>query len=130
MKRDKLIDKLKRYDYTYSLRGNHLTIQLDFGQEFVIDFSSPDVVEMDSRLNSFNMLTGTLEMSLKNAMLFNTIGYLVAMIFVLIADKIIPCLNWSIVMIVFVGWFVAWSAYYIVKAESLKQLIVYWLDQD
>ena len=73
---------LNKFDYKFEKINNKIIVKLDFAQRIIIDFSDPEKIKITDRLVGWNFLTGLIEMSLKNATLYNFIGAII-MFFVL-----------------------------------------------
>ena len=87
--KEKIINKLDLFGYNYSVSGETIKIHLEYSLLILIQFSSNKVLISD-RLKSWNFLTGSVAMSIKQAMLFNFVGMVIGVVlFIYINQKII-----------------------------------------
>ena len=124
MNRDKILTALEKYDYKYVDKSEIIIVKLDYAQQIIIDLTNQDKVIIADKLVGWNFLTGAIQMSIKNAMLYNFIG-LILFSFLLIlqedhSNTFIPF------FLTFIAWVLMWTIFYHVKSESLKKQIVYW----
>lgn len=123
---EKVINKLDLFGYNYSVSDETITIRLEFSLLIIIQFSSSKVSITD-RLKSWNFLTGSIAMSIKQSMLFNFIGMIIGMIlFIFINERIIHY-DLIAVFIFVVFWILIWTFYYLIRSELLKKEIHEWL---
>jgi hypothetical protein len=123
--KEKVINKLDLFGYNYSVSGETIKIHLEYSLLILIQFSS-NKVSITDRLKSWNFLTGTIAMSIKQAMLFNFIGMLIGMILFIFINQGIIHYDLLAVFIFVVFWILVWTIYYIVKSELLKKEIREW----
>ncbi len=74
---DKTEELLKKFDYDFKRKNNELIIKMDFAQRMTIDFSDSEKIKIKDKLVGWNFLTGLIEMSIKNATLYNFIGAII-----------------------------------------------------
>ena len=77
MDKENILLFLNKYNYNFSEKKEFVFIQLDFAQQIKIDFSQPDKIIITDKLVSWNFLTGMIEMSLKNALIYNFVGTII-----------------------------------------------------
>ena len=73
MEKEKVLNFLDKYDYSYSEKNNTIVVKLELSQQVKIELSSNKIIIKD-KLTGWNFLTGIIEMSLKNALIYNFIG--------------------------------------------------------
>ena len=124
MGKDQIINFLDRYDFNYSVYANHVTVNLDFAQKVMIDFSEPNKIKIKDKLTGWNFLTGLIAMSLKNAMIYNFIGGIIVGILLMSAQIQNSEINFIPFYLVFMLWVLLFSCYYLIKLESFKSQIM------
>ena len=67
MEKIKIIEFLEKFNFNYIEKGNLIFVKLDFSQEVIIDFSEEKMIKINDTLKSWNFLTGSIQMNLKNA---------------------------------------------------------------
>lgn len=107
---------LKKFDYKFQKQNQSLIIKMDYALTVLIDFSNPEKVLISDKLNTYNFLTGILQMSIKKAVLFN-------MVFTLLLSICIALINLNIGIIVFFG-LTFWGVFYVSKFENLKYILI------
>lgn len=124
MEKEKTLEFFKRYNYKFFEEENKIVVKLDFSQRVYLDFSEDDKLKITDRLIGWNFLTGLLNMSLKNAIVYNSIMFFfVGIIISLISNKdlannLLKILGLCTIQYLF------FSTYYLIKLESFKiQLI-------
>ncbi|MCF8217685.1 MAG: hypothetical protein K9I29_03250 [Bacteroidales bacterium] len=122
--------KLEQYRYTYSESNTYLKIPLGHAQYMIVDFSQKDKYIIKDRLTGWNFLTGMIEISLKNTMIYNTIGLVIAMVLLVVLDKLVNPFNLTLILIAAVSWIIIWTVYYLIKAESFKRQLIDWIDKE
>lgn len=129
MNKEALKKNLERLSYNYTDHGEYLTVRLPFALQLIIDWSDPNKIQLKEQLTSWNFLTGIISTSLKGALLYNFIGFLViALLFIWLSGYINPTIL-LIILLVFIGWILLWGIFYVTKAESLKQQIINWIKE-
>ncbi len=123
---DKTEKLLKKFDYNFRKENNKLIIKMDFSQRVIIDFSDSEKIVIKDKLVGWNFLTGMIEMSIKNATLYNFIGALVITFIFVYLDLEYGALNLVFFFLGFIVWILLWTIFYIVKAENLKQALMRW----
>jgi hypothetical protein len=126
MRIDKTEELLKRFDYKYQRKNNEITIKLDFSQRIIMDFSDSEKVIIKDKLVSWNFLTGLIEMSIKNATLYNFIGATITTFLFLYMDLEFGEPNLIFFYLLFVIWVLLWTIFYLVKAENIKRILISW----
>tara|TARA_Y100000034_G_scaffold21219_1_gene24415 strand:- start:1195 stop:1509 length:315 start_codon:yes stop_codon:yes gene_type:complete len=87
---------LNKFDYKFEKINNKIIVKLDFAQRIIIDFSDPEKIKITDRLVGWNFLTGLIEMSLKNATLYNFIGAIIMTILFVYLDLEYDGLNFGL----------------------------------
>ncbi len=126
MKIEKTEELLNKFDYNFEKKNDKIIVKSDFAQRIIIDFSDPEKIKISDRLVGWNFLTGLIEMSIKNATLYNFIGAIViTLLFVyfdLESNGIHPVFFFS----TFITWVLLWTTFYLIKAESIKRTLMSW----
>lgn len=109
---------LEQNNYNYSIKNEVITIKLDFAQNVIIDLSNSQKTIITDKLSGWNFLTGCINMSLKNAILYN----FVLILFFGFLSQYVTLINQNItsLLILLIGWVLIFVAYYTVKLESFK----------
>ncbi len=117
---------LNKFDYKFEKKKNKIIVKSDFAQRIIIDFSDPEKVKITDRLVGSNFLTGLIEMSIKNAILYNFIGAIVITILFFYLYIEYGRLNMIFFFLAFIIWVLLWTIFYLVKAENLKRILTSW----
>ena len=124
MNREKILNALEKYGYKYVDQNRKIIVKLDYAQQIIIDISNPEKVIVQDKLVGWNFLTGSIQMSIKNAMLYNFIGLIFFSIMLIGWDNhsqtLVPF------FLAFIAWVLMWTIFYHVKSENLKGQIVNW----
>jgi hypothetical protein len=123
---DKTEELLKRFDYRYERKNNELIIKMDFSQIMIIDFSDSEKIKIKDKLVEWNFLTGLIEMSIKNATLYNFIAAMVITFLFVFLDYKSDKLNLMFFFLAVIIWLLLWTIFYLVKAENLKRILISW----
>ncbi|MDG1194756.1 MAG: hypothetical protein P8N27_04525, partial [Polaribacter sp.] len=67
---------LKQFNYKFIRKRNKLIIKMGFSQTMTIDFTNSEKIVISNKLVGWNFLSGIIEMSLMNAILYNFIAVL------------------------------------------------------
>jgi hypothetical protein len=126
MSLEKTESLLRKFDYTYEKTNDQIEVRLGLGLRVTADFFNSEKVVIKESLTTWNFLTGTLDMSLKSALIYNFIGtFILSGLFFFGFDQggyISPTLIFlSMIFIVLL-----WSSYYLTKAEHMKQTLRRW----
>ena len=126
MSLEKTESLLRKFDYTYEKTNDHIEVRLGHGLRVTANFSNSEKVVIKESLTTWNFLTGTLDMSLKSAIMYNFIGS-----FILIGvfffgfdqeDYITP----TLIFLAMIFIVLLWSNYYLTKAEHMKHTLRRW----
>jgi hypothetical protein len=123
---DKTEELLKRFDYRYERKNNELIIKMDFSQIMIVDFSDSEKIKIKDKLVEWNFLTGLIEMSIKNATLYNFIAAMVITFLFVFLDYKSDKLNLIFFFLAVIIWLLLWTIFYLVKAENLKRILISW----
>ena len=74
MDKDKIISALDKYDYKYITQNEVIIVKLAYAQQIIIELKNDDKVIIKDKLVAWNFLTGSIQMNMKKAMLYNFIG--------------------------------------------------------
>lgn len=124
MEIDKTEELLKKFDYKFQKKNNQ--IKMDFSQRTIIDFSDSQKIKIKDKLVGWNFLTGMIEMSIRNATLFNFIGAMVMTFLFVYLDLEFGTTNLIFFFLAFIIWILLWTIFYLVKAENLKRILISW----
>lgn len=124
MNSEKILNALDKYNYKYIHQKGVIIVKLDYAQQIMIDLTNSDKVIVKDKLVGWNFLTGSIQMNLKNAMLYNFVG-LILFNFLLIATDDSTQLLLPF-FLTFIAWVLMWTIFYHVKSESLKQQVIIW----
>jgi hypothetical protein len=123
---DKTEELLKRFDYRYERKNNELIIKMDFSQIMIVDFSDSEKIKIKDKLVEWNFLTGLIEMSIKNATLYNFIAAMVITFLFVFLDYKSDKINLMFFFLAVIIWMLLWTIFYLVKAENLKRILISW----
>jgi ABC-type multidrug transport system fused ATPase/permease subunit len=126
MENGKVKDFLNKYNYTYTEKNNSIFVKLEFAQQIRIEFDEPNKIIIKDKLIGWNFLTGMIEMSLKNAFIYNFVGTILFGILCLYSENKENGMNLIGMFIVFTTWVILFSGFYIVKLESFKNQLMNW----
>jgi hypothetical protein len=127
MKKEIIIDRLRRYDYKFVEQLNTKKVKLGFSLEIEIEFTEDDKILIHDRLKSWNILTGVFEMSVKSSLIFNAVFALFnAFIFLLLRtmneSSLVETMT-LFVLLIELFWILLWTPYFIIKSENFRRFI-------
>jgi len=116
---------LKKFDYKFERKNNELIVKMDFSQRMIIDFSDSEKIKIKDKLVGWNFLTGLIEMSIKNAIIFNFLApvFFIGLFTYTLGDDYLLVM---IIAFLMIFWVLLWSNYYIIRAEHMKQTLRRW----
>lgn len=117
---------LNKFNYNFERKNTTIIIKLDFALRITIDFSDPDKIKITDRLVGWNFLTGLIEMSLKNAMVYNFIGIIVLTFLFVGIDLVFDAFSMVFFFLAFIIWVLLFTIYYLAQSESMKQNLMRW----
>jgi uncharacterized membrane protein YeaQ/YmgE (transglycosylase-associated protein family) len=123
---DKIEKLLNKFDYKYERKNSKLIIKLDFAQRVIIDFADPEKIKITDRLVGWNFLTGLIEMSTKNAILYNFVGAIIITILFTYLDIKYKEMNLVFFFLAFIFWVLLWTIFYLIKAANIKRDLISW----
>ncbi len=124
MEKDQILNFLIKYDYKYTVDSASITVNLDFAQKVILDFSQPGKLIIIDQLTGWNFLTGLIQMSLKNAMIYNFVCAVILAFLFLNLPLSYSGVNFIPIYLLFMLWVLLFSGYYLVKLESFKSQIM------
>jgi len=124
MEKEKLLTFLKKFGYKYSEKNKSVIVSLDFAQKVIINFEDNEKIKISDKLTGWNFLTGLIEMSLKNAMVYNFIGGIIVGILFFGLEINIPETNFITFYLVLILWVILFTVYYLNKLESFKIQVI------
>ncbi|HMI07613.1 MAG TPA: hypothetical protein VK528_08715 [Flavobacterium sp.] len=129
MEKEKVLNFLDKYGYNYSEKNNSIFVKLELAQQVKIEFKEPNKIIIEDKLVGWNFLTGMIEMSLKNALIYNFIGTIIFGALCAYSENKENGINLISMFLVFITWIILFSGFYIVKFESFKNQIINWTKQ-
>lgn len=124
MDKIQILNFLTKYNFKYSENTEVITVNLDFAQKVILDFSEPEKLKINDRLTGWNFLTGLISMSLKHAIIYNFV--VAAIIGILFINLQVENSEFSLTpfYLVLMLWILLFSGYYLVKLENFKSQIM------
>ncbi len=124
MDKIQILNFLTKYNFKYSENTEVITVNLDFAQKVILDFSESEKLKIDDRLTGWNFLTGLISMSLKHAIIYNFV--VAAIIGILFINLQVENSEFSLTpfYLVLMLWILLFSGYYLVKLENFKSQIM------
>lgn len=126
MEIDKTEALLKKFGYQFQRKNNELIIKMAFAQRVIVEFSEPDKIVIKDKLVGWNFLTGLIEMSIKNAILYNFIGAIIITFLFMFLNLKYSGLNMVFLFLAFMVLVLLWTMFYLIKAENLKRILIQW----
>lgn len=123
---EKTQELLNKFDYKFQRKNSELIVKLDYSQRIFIDFSDPNKIKITDKLVGWNFLTGLIEMSIKNAMLYNFIGAILMTFLFVYFDLEHGGMILVFFYLTYVFWVLLWTLFYLVKAETIKRTLMRW----
>jgi Flp pilus assembly protein TadB len=116
---------LKKFNYKYEKTNDQIEVRLGLGLEVTASFSETGKVILKDELTTWNFLTGTLDMSLKRAIIFNFLApvFFIGLFTYTLGDDYLLVM---IIAFLMIFWVLLWSNYYIIRAEHMKQTLRRW----
>ena len=127
MEKEKVLNFLDKYNYSYSEKNNSIIVKLELAQQVKIEFDEPNKIIIKDKLIGWNFLTGMIEMSLKNALIYNFVATILFGILCMYSENKENGLNVIALFLVFLTWIILFSGFYLVKLESFKNQIINWV---
>ena len=126
MNKEKIINFLDKYNYVYFEKNNAIFVKLELAQQIKIEFNESNKIIIQDKLISWNFLTGIMEISLKNALIYNFIGTVVLGFIFLYSENKYNGIKLLPLFLIYITWIILFSGFYIVKLESFKNQIINW----
>ena len=126
MEKQKVLNFLNKYNFIYSEKNNSIFVKLELAQQIEIEFNEPNKIIIKDKLTGWNFLTGIIEMSLKNALIYNFVGMLILGTLTMISANENNGLDFIPFLFVFSTWVILFSVFYIVKLENFKNQVINW----
>ena len=126
MEKEKVLNFLDKYNYSYSEKNNSIIVKLELAQQVKIEFDEANKIIIKDKLIGWNFLTGMIEMSLKNALIYNFVATILFGILCMYSENKENGLNVIALFLVFLTWIILFSGFYLVKLESFKNQIINW----
>ena len=121
MLKEEIINGLDRLSYSYTVNEKSIDVKLGLSQEVSINFLENDTIKITDRLIGWNFLTGLIPMSLKTAIIYNSITiilttYLVFFFFL----KNNNTVSYFFLFIMLALFIIFFLIYYSIKLESFR----------
>lgn len=126
MEKDKVLRFLDKYGYNYSDKNDAIFVNLELAQQIKIEFSEPNKIIMKDKLVGWNFLTGMIQMSLKNALIYNFAATVLFGFLCMYSENKENGLNLIPMFLVFISWIVLFTSFYMVKLGNFKTQIINW----
>ena len=134
MTKENIKTQLIRYGIKFDDSEKSLYIEMGHSHKILIEFSDDDKISMSDKLTSWNPLSGILNISLRDAVIWQSVSIFLSWLLLLI---VFSSLNFGIEYFEFVtmvlvgmcGFAILWSTYYLIKLESFKITLMNWLDE-
>jgi hypothetical protein len=126
MEKEKVLNFLDKYDYSYSEKDNSIFVKLELAQQVTIEFDVPNKIIIKDKLIGWNFLTGIITMSLKNAFIYNFVGLILFGFICLYSENTEKGINLIVLFLVFITWIILFSGFYLIKLEGFKNQIMNW----
>ena len=126
MEKQKVLNFLNKYNFIYSEKNNSIFVKLELAQQIEIEFNEPNKIIIKDKLTGWNFLTGIIQMSLKNALIYNFVGMLILGTLTMISANENNGLDFIPFLFVFSTWVILFSVFYIVKLENFKNQVINW----
>ena len=121
MQKEEIIECLTKFGYDYTVNGNSINVKLGLSQIAIINFLENDTIKITDKLIGWNFLTGLITMSLKTAIIYNSIIIILTTYIVFISflkvDNATPYLFLFTMLALFMIFFLI---YYSIKLESFR----------
>jgi hypothetical protein len=126
MEKEKVLNFLDKYDYSYSEKDNSIFVKLELAQQVKIEFDVPNKIIIKDKLIGWNFLTGMITMSLKNTFIYNFVGLILFGFICLYSENTENGINLIVLFLVFITWIILFSGFYLIKLEGFKNQIMNW----
>jgi hypothetical protein len=126
MEKEKVLNFLDKYDYSYSEKDNSIFVKLELAQQVTIEFDVPNKIIIKDKLIGWNFLTGMITMSLKNAFIYNFVGLILLGFICLYSENTENGINLIVLFLVFITWIILFSGFYLIKLEGFKNQVMNW----
>ena len=121
MQKEEIIKCLTKFGYDYTVNSNSINIKLGLSQTAIINFLENDTIKITDKFIGWNFLTGLIPMSLKTAIIYNSIIIILTTYIVFISflkvDNATPYLFLFTMLALFMIFFLI---YYSIKLESFR----------
>lgn len=124
--KEKIKTSLEKYNFSNIEKNSEIIIKLDFSHQINVNFYEKNKIIITDKLVSWNFLTGMIEMSLKNAMIYNFVCILFMSFLCLYSDLGGSTFKPINLFLGFSTWVLLFSTFYVIKSENLKQNIINW----
>lgn len=134
MSNENLTNKLIKYQIQFLESDKSFEIRLGSSQEVLVVFTEDNRILITDKLINWNPLSGIMKISLKNAMIFQSVSIFLLWLFLLTMFSI---LKFEIQYFEFVtmalvgswGFAIFWAVYYLIRLENFKRMLIDWLDE-
>lgn len=124
MEKEKIVVFLDKFNYDFVEKNNLISVKLGFGQIVKIDCKESNKIIIKDQLVGFNFLTGMINMSFKNALIYNFIGMIIFGFLCMYSENEENGLKALPLFLLFIAWTILFSNFYIVKLENFKNQLI------
>lgn len=126
MEKENVLLFLNKFNYDFSEKNSMISVKLGLGQIVNINFEESNKIIISDKLVGFNFLTGMIEMSYRNALIYNFVGTIVLGFLCMYSENEENGLKALPLFLMFISWAILFSNYYIIKLENFKnQLLIF-----
>ncbi|MDX9880764.1 MAG: hypothetical protein RBS73_01785 [Prolixibacteraceae bacterium] len=134
MLKENFKNQLIKYQFKFLESEKSFRIKLGSCQEILVVFTSDNKISIEDKLTKWNPLSGILKMSLRNAMIFQSISIFLFWLLFLIVFSILKFdIEYfefaTMVLVGSWGFVIFWGTYYLIKLENFKRTLINWLDE-
>ena len=126
--KEKIILKLKRYNYPYRIINNTILIDLKYNQTIKISFFEDKIV-ISNFFRGLNILSGRLKLDINKVLILQTIISILGSLYFLVFT---PNLHANIIMFIAltIYFHLLWFVFYLIRFYFFKKLIIDWIENE
>lgn len=129
MTEKEIISFLDLYNYKFEIKSNEIIIDLGYKLLVSISIKENGTILIKDCLKGWNPVSGLIDLTIKKAILFNTIGLF--LVFILSELSKIPAYfyeyDYTYMLIILIAINFMWLFWYIVRFEAFKIKLEIWL---
>jgi len=123
---ERIINKLKKHNLNFKIEKNTINVILGFGLILKIIFLDDNSVKISGHLTRWNFLTGMINLSLKQTIIYVNIWLAIFLIIQVYYES--NFVEYPYMPFIFLLWFVVWIFYYLTTYYSFQTILYRWLD--